>query len=225
MKWIHKFQFFLFDFDGLLVDTDYLHYQSYIDTIKSLGHDFDWSYARYCEVSHLDDSALLEELYGRLPQLDPDWNRVYNKKNQLFLELLEKNTVKLMPGVARLLKTLEKEQIRRCVVTNSGRDITQAICAQLPILNTIKFWVTREEYANSKPDPDCYLRAIELHGRKGDRIIGFEDSWRGIVALQKTPALPVLICSAHHPLLRTAAMSNVLHFETIDELLNKDELS
>lgn len=218
MKWIQAFQLFLFDFDGLLVDTEYLHYQSYIDMMASLGYVLDWDFARYCEVAHINETALREELYSKFPHLDPNWKRIYQKKNQIFLELLSRAEVKLMPGVARLLQALEKAQIRRCVVTNSGRELTQIIRARLPILNTIPYWVTREEYHNPKPDPECYLRAIELYGKEGDKIIGFEDSIRGLQALQQTPAFPVLICSSSHPLVNASALDGVVHFNSFEKI-------
>lgn len=69
-----------------------------------------------------------------------------------------------------------------------------------------------------KPDPECYLRAIALCAQPGDRIIGFEDSLRGLQALQQTSALPVLICPAHHPLIDLATQGRVLYFESFEAI-------
>jgi beta-phosphoglucomutase len=120
-----------------------------------------------------------------------------------------------MPGVESLLTLLDQKGIRRCVVTNSFRSQVDLIRTHQKVLQTIPHWITREDYENPKPAPDGYLRAIELYGQPGDRVVGFEDSLRGIQSLQKTPALPVLVCSSHHPLLPAALSQGVLHFNSL----------
>ena len=202
MDWIHKFQLFLFDFDGLLVDTERLHYQAYIEMMATQGHRLTWSFSRFCEVAHLNSVAIKETLYADYPELSPDWATLYAEKKKAYLNLVTSGNIELMPGAQSLLNALEQANIRRCVATNSFRDQIELIRAQIPALQTIPHWVTREDYARPKPNPDAYLKAIELYGNPGDHIIGFEDSLRGLRALQATPALPILICSAALPVLQ-----------------------
>ncbi|MBS0626080.1 MAG: HAD family phosphatase [Verrucomicrobia bacterium] len=223
MKWIDDFQLFLFDFDGLLVNTEHLHFQAYVDMMAGQGFVLNWSFAQFCEVAHLNSTALREALYAQFPGLDPNWEPLYAKKKRLYLELLASGKVELMPGAAELLKALEKKGIRRCVATNSFLEQIELIRSQVPILKSVPHWITRELYSKAKPDPECYLKAIQLYGKVGDRIIGFEDSVRGIQALRQTPALPVLICSSHHPLLEMAT-EGAVHFESLDEI-SGDRLS
>ncbi|MEN9654651.1 MAG: hypothetical protein RL235_763, partial [Chlamydiota bacterium] len=59
-----------------------------------------------------------------------------------------------------------------------------------------------------------------LYGKAGDRIIGFEDSLRGLEALLQTPAFAVLVCAAHHPLLEIALKKSALHVESLMVLPN-----
>jgi beta-phosphoglucomutase len=221
MKWIHDFQLFLFDFDGLLVDTEGLHYAAYVNMMAARGYKLDWTFAEYSEMAHLNQTAIREGLYAKFPDLDPNWEELYSEKKEAYQELISSGNLKLMPGVAPLLKALEKSNIRRCVVTHSSLNQIQLIRSKLPLLNTLPNWVTREDYEKPKPDPECYLRAIQLYGKPGDRIIGFEDSVRGLQALKGSPALPVLICPSHHPLLEIALEGNVLHFETLEKIPQK----
>jgi len=214
MKWIRKFQLFLFDFDGLLVNTEHLHYQAYVNMLERRGYSLDWSFAQYCELAHLNSTALRDAIYTAFPDLEPNWNILYEEKKKAYLELLLSGKIQLMPGVEPLLKELATTGIRRCVVTNSLLEQTRLIAAQLPILQTLPVWITREDYTKPKPDPEGYLRAIAECAQPGDRIIGFEDSVRGLQALQQTSALPVLISPSHYPLLDLALQGNVLHFES-----------
>lgn len=196
MEWIKRFDLFLFDFDGLLVNTEPLHYQAYQLLCSHRGFVLDWNFTQFCEVAHADAGALQRALYLKFPQLyqqEPDWRVLYREKKALYCDLLELHPVELMPGVEPLLLTLQQKGIRRAVATHSPKKQITRIRAHLPLLDTIGLWVTREDYLNPKPAPDAYLKAIAQLGKTGDKIVGFEDSLRGLQALMGTQALPVLI--------------------------------
>jgi len=108
------------------------------------------------------------------------------------IELLERD-VQLMPGVQEMLMVLQQANIKRCVVTHSPKALVDTIRQQHPILNTIPYWITREDYIHPKPHPEGYQLAISRYATPSDKIIGFEDTWRGIQALLQTRAFPVLI--------------------------------
>ncbi len=202
MDWIKRFQLFLFDFDGLLVNTEHLHYQAYVNCLIQRGHTLAWK----------------EAVCREAPPFEAIWKTVYQEKKEAYLELLGTGKVELMPGVEKVLRALEEEKIRRCVVTHSLLEHVKLIRARIPVLETLSHWITRADYEKPKPSPECYLKAIQMYGKKGDRIIGFEDSVRGLEALRGTPALPVLICPSHHPLLEMAMEGGGLHCESFNEL-------
>lgn len=181
------------------------------------GFKLDWSFARYCELAHFKAEALREALYAQFPELPSNWELLYSEKKKAYLELLASSKAELMRGAEPLLTVLAKEGIQRCVVTHSPLEQIKLIRSHHPILETIPHWITREDYEKPKPNAECYLRAIELYGKKGDRIIGFEDSIRGVRALLQTPALPLLICSSTHPLFGLLT-EGVLHFDSLEDI-------
>lgn len=197
MQWIFNYQFFLFDFDGLLVDTEHLHYQAYINMCANRGFDLQWSFQRYSKAAHHKSTDLRDQIYNEFPLLykqEPDWQVLYAEKKQQFLHLIETDKVPLLPGAAALLLALQQANINRCVVTHSASSLITQIRKQNPILDTIPLWITREDYTNPKPHPECYQLAIAKFAKSSDNIIGFEDSPRGLHALSETRAHPVLIC-------------------------------
>jgi beta-phosphoglucomutase len=219
MDWIHNYQLFLFDFDGLLVNTEKLHFAAYVEMCKGRGFVLDWDFNKYCSIAHSDDTALRKAIYWQFPKLfeqEPDWMVLYAEKKRAYFRLLEEGRLELMPGVEKLLKALEKANIKRCVVTHSLREQVDYIKEKLPLLNTIPVWITREDYTRAKPDPDGYLRAIERLGEPGDMIVGFEDSLRGFKALSGTSAKPVLICRDDHPQMRE--MRGITHFNSLEQV-------
>lgn len=216
MQWIDQFQLFLFDFDGLLVNTEHLHHQAYIHALARHGLTLDWSFSQFCAKAHFNAVALKKALYAEFPDLTSDWDTFYCEKRQIYLELVRSGKVELMAGVEPLLKELERVDIRRCVVTHSPLEQIRLIRSLLPSLNSLPYWITREDYTRPKPHPEGYSLAIERYGEEGGRIIGFEDSLRGLEALRKTPALPILICSDEYPLLEEARRDELLQFTSLD---------
>lgn len=197
MPWYRKYQLFLFDFDGLLVDTESLHYQAYIIMCAQRGFDLNWSFQRYSKAAHLGANNLRNEIYAEFPRLkssQPNWSILYEEKKQILLNIVKTVSVSLMPGVADFLSILKEENLKRCVVTNSPAHLVHSILGQNSILKSIPNWITREDYKEAKPNPECYQKAIEKFAEPSDSIVGFEDSPRGLQALLKTKAKPILIC-------------------------------
>lgn len=216
MQWIRDFNLFLFDFDGLLVNTEPLHYQAYLNMLDKRGYKTQLSFANFFELAHFNSTAWREALYADIPGLEPNWQILYEEKKQNYEQLITFGKVELMPGAEKLLRALEEAKIRRCVVTNSSLAQTQLLRRKITLLESIPKWVAREDYDKPKPSPECYLKAIQLYGKTGDRIIGFEDSIRGFKALRETTALPVLICPKHYPLLEIALGEGGVHFESLE---------
>ncbi|NGX44030.1 MAG: Beta-phosphoglucomutase [Candidatus Anoxychlamydiales bacterium] len=221
MKWVNDFQLFLFDLDGLLVNTENIHYQAYIDMLRKRGFNLDWSFLKFCAVAHFDDKSLKDGIYAFFSDLfekEPNWDVLRKEKNAIYIDLLKSSKIDLMPGVEKLLYEIEKQDIKRCVVTNSSKPMADMIIAKQPLLKSINHWITREDYEKPKPYPDGYLKAITLFGKKGDRIIGFEDSLRGIKALEQTPAQSVLIGPLLDPKTDSIITNDVLHFQSFEEI-------
>ena len=221
MDWIHKYQLFLFDFDGLLVNTEEIHFQAYVRMCAQRGFLLDWSLERFFEAAHHEADGLRKHIYAHLPTLfaqEPDWNILYAEKKQHFLALLAEGAVQLMPGVADLLHALDTAQIKRCVVTHSETRLVNAIRRQNPLLDTIPMWLTREDYTHPKPHPECYLQAIKKWAKADEAVIGFEDSPRGLKALMGTHAQPVLIGSTPYPQIPDFLALGVRHYASFKDL-------
>lgn len=196
--WIKEYSLFFFDFDGLLVDTEELHYSAYQKMCLKRGHVLPWSFSEYCDRAHRGSELVKEGIYQLFPQLqeqEPSWSVLHQEKQKALFEVLSEQQVSLMPGVGEMLKILQSHQARCCVVTNSPAELTEAICRHLPILQSIPAWVTRKQYQSAKPHPDPYLTALRLYARPEDRVIGFEDTLRGLQALESAGVVPVVVSS------------------------------
>lgn len=219
MEWIKNYQLFLFDFDGLLVDTEHMHYKAYLLMCKNRGFELVWSFQDFTNIAHFNAVGLKENIYSTLPslqELEPNWSVLYKEKQALYQQMLVSEGVFLMPGVEAFLTMLEKQNIKRVVVTNSVKTQTDLIISFNPLLKTIPYWITREQYINPKPAGDCYQLALKRHCLPGERAIGFEDTPRGIQALQQSAADAVLISSNKYEGL---GVKHYFSFDKIESLL------
>lgn len=217
MQWIKDYQLFLFDFDGLLVNTEEIHYRAYQRMCAQRGVTMDMSFENYCKIAHYSADGLSEQLYQLYPALrdqEPTWGVLYGEKKQAIVDLLNEGAVQLMPGVERLLSTLQDASIPRCVVTHSPQELINTVRRQHKIFDTIPVWITREQYTKPKPDPECYQKAIQVLACPEDRVVGFEDTPRGLRALLGTRAKPVLICEINYPEIPDFIASKIAHYPT-----------
>lgn len=217
------FDLVLFDFDGLLVDTEALHCKAYVKLCQNHGCRLDWDVAQFYALAHFDAKGIEKTLYRQFPELykeEPRWSVLYEEKKQIYQKLLEDGALRLMPGVEPLLKALQDADIRRCVVTNSTLRQVNQIKNSLPVLQTIPLWITREDYVEPKPSPECYQIALSKLAQPGDRVIGFEDSMRGLTALQKAGVEGVLICPPDHPQL---VNTKIPHYDSFEEYFNANK--
>lgn len=198
MHWIEKYTIVFLDFDGLLVSTEPLHFLAYQRMCQKRGFVLPWNFTEYCQFAHSGSLSLSLGVYEILPDLylqEPCWSILYEEKKAAYQEILKEKPVDLLPGVEAFLRFLQEKKIRRCVVTNSFSYQVEAIRALVPVLNTIPFWVTREDSSEPKPSPAPYLVALKKHAEPEDKSIGFEDTPKGFQALQGAGIEPVLVSS------------------------------
>lgn len=146
MQWIDEYQLFLFDFDGLLVNTEEIHYQAYQRMCHQRGFKLLWDFPYYCSIAHYSSDGLRQQIYADFPSLEaqePKWEVLYEEKKRAYLALLQEGAVHLMPGAESLLIQLQQKNKKRCVVTHSAQELVENIRNQNPILNSIPNWITR----------------------------------------------------------------------------------
>ncbi len=225
-SWTEDYQLLMFDFDGLLVNSEPIFLQAYTTLLQTKGFHLDWDLWTYGQYAHGNVSFIREKILEKFPALQrqySNWQIFRQELKEIYLHLFKTEKLFLMPGVEKLLLHIKERNVRHCVVTNSFDESISIICDRLPILHQIPYWVTRKDYVNPKPSSESYEVAIKRYAKKNTRIIGFEDTKRGITALMQTPAQAVLICSDNHPQLKDMP-TGVFHFSSFEEI-TKEGLS
>jgi HAD superfamily hydrolase (TIGR01509 family) len=164
----------IFDLDGVLIDSEGLHHQSYAQVLRRFGVEI--SIAEYGrEWIHAGRGPEYAVERYRLP-LQP--NELRREKAAVYHELLRRE-VTLMPGARAVLERLQG-RFRLALATNSNADDTSFVLERFDLPAFFDAVVTRGHYEDAKPAPDAYCVAAERIGCAARRCVAIEDSQRGI---------------------------------------------
>jgi beta-phosphoglucomutase len=172
----NHYQAILFDFDGVLVDSEPIHYECWMEVLSPHGFRLDWeSYARdWIGVS--DSSMIRRFCETATPPLDFEkvWGE-YPRKTEIFRERMAEREV-FHPETLRLLEALDRYKLG--VVSSSARTEVEPPLVRAGIRDRFGALVCgRELVPNLKPAPDPYRKAAELLGVT--RALVIEDSDAG----------------------------------------------
>lgn len=174
-----KFSAVLFDFDGVLVDTEWAIYQAWLGTFQAHGHELPLEVYTRCigsDFATWSPKTHLEELSG----LAFDWHDLDAKRQQAIMADLADEGI--MPGVIPLLEKLTAREVRRAVVSSSSHDWVDGWLAKLEFSGYFESVVCRGDAPRIKPAPDLYLEAARRLGLEPADCLVIEDSLNGMLA-------------------------------------------
>lgn len=165
----------LWDNDGVLVDTEGLYFQAGQEILATQG-------IALTREDFIEQSLKKgESVFDFLPEQDRELiGRLRVIRNARYSDLLGEG-VQVLDGVVETLEALHG-RVRMGVVTGSRRNHFDIIHAQTDLLRFFEFVLAREDYDKSKPHPDAYLKAMQMHGWTPDDCVVVEDTERGCVA-------------------------------------------
>jgi len=174
------FKAILWDNDGVLVDTERFYYLANKKFLSRYGVDL---------TEELFRELYLTQSIGAwhlIPQVDSkpiDISEYKKERNAIYLKMLQSEDFSI-DGVEETLKAL-KEQYIMGIVTSSRREHFEMIHSRTGFTRFFKLILTNEDYDKSKPDPEPYLKALEMleTGSKDGLVI--EDSERGLIAAKR----------------------------------------
>jgi len=182
----------VFDFDGLILETETPAYESWAEIFREHGHelpldrwhDYIGSDTGFDPAGHL--AALVGEGFDR----DATQKRRDARKNEL-VEALE-----VMVGVHDYIADARRLGLHLAVASSSSR---AWVLGHLQRLGIEAHWDVvrcREDVVRTKPAPDLYLAAVDALGVAPSEAVAFEDSANGIAAAKDAGLLCVAVPNA-----------------------------
>ena len=172
------FKALLFDFDGVIADTEPFHWRAWHQVLAPFSPDLDWAtYQRQCVG--ISDSVMLQffSLIARKPVTTDEVRSLYPQKRKIFQALataqpiVDERLVKLLAGL---------EGLKLAVVTSSNQEEVEPILKQAGLSDVLGTVVYGNNVTHYKPHPEPYQLALARFQVQPSEAVVFEDSASGI---------------------------------------------
>ena len=169
----------IFDFDGLILETEMPAYRSWAEIYREHGHELPrdrWMEYIGREAGWFDALTHLESLVAA----PFDRNAVRSRREARRVELLAELDV--MAGIRDYVAEGKRLGLRLAVASSSPTDYVRAHLRRLALEDAWDAVVCREDAPRAKPAPDLYLHAVYRLGVAPREALALEDSPNGIAA-------------------------------------------
>ena len=213
------FKAIIFDFDGLIVDTEVPEYEAWLSIFRSYGVDLPlsvWTPHIGGGNENFNIYDYLEELTGK--RIDRDEMRSWRRAE--FAKLFE-HAVPL-PGVKDYIAAARERGMRIGIASSSPRRWVDPKLKQIGLSGTFDTVVCADDVGSSKPNPASYLKALADLGVTPEEALALEDSPTGVQGAKNAGLLCVAVPGAltrdrsyDHADLRLESLADM----SLDELL------
>ena len=172
---------FIFDLDGVIVDTAKYHYLAWKELANSLGFDFTEQQNELLKgVSRVRSLEILLDI-GNVELSQAEKDKHLQEKNEQYLRYIEKmDTGEILPGIPELLAFLKAEKIPFAL--GSASKNARLTLENLKLLDDFDAIVDGNDVSTAKPDPEVFLIAAKRLGKEPKDCIVIEDAFAGVQA-------------------------------------------
>ena len=186
----------IFDWDGVVIDSSAQHEESW-DLLAAesgrklpLGH-FKAGFGRKNQI-------IIPEILGWAT--DPaEIERIANRKEELYRELVARDGVTVLPGARQLLASLSQAGVPCAVGSSTPRENLEAIFAATGLGGHFGAVISGDDVNEGKPAPEVFLKAADKLGFAPARCVVFEDALAGIEAAQRGGMKVVGVATTNPP--------------------------
>ncbi|WP_333663044.1 beta-phosphoglucomutase [Chishuiella changwenlii] len=177
-----KTKAFIFDLDGVIVDTAKYHFLAWQKVANSLGINFTHEDNELLKgVSRVRSLEIILGLGENVDITEEKKNELLIKKNEDYLVYIDKmDDSEILPGVMNVLDFLKANN--QPIILGSASKNARPILEKVNILHYFDDIVDGNDVTNAKPDPEVFLVGAKKANQSAENSIVFEDSVAGIEA-------------------------------------------
>ena len=181
---------FIFDLDGVIVDTAKYHYLAWKKLANELGFDFTKEQNEMFKgVSRKRCLEILLDI-GGIDAKQDQFDKWMVEKNIDYLGYIEKmDASEILPDVMKVLKYLKKK--KQPIALGSASKNAQPILEKVGLLSCFDTIVDGNNVTKAKPDPEVFLIAAEQLGMNPKDCVVFEDAVAGIEAANRAKMISI----------------------------------
>ena len=186
---------FIFDLDGVIVDTAKYHFLAWRKLANSLGIDF--TEIQNEQLKGVSRVKSLEKIlnWGNKTVSDDEFNRLMAEKNEDYLSYIYKmDASEILPEVHRVLNILKEHH--QGIALGSASKNAKLILERVDLLDYFDEVVDGNSVTKAKPDPEVFLNAARALQIKPENCIVFEDAVAGVEAANAAQMISIGIGSS-----------------------------
>lgn len=172
----------LFDFDGLILDTETPIFQAWGDKFREYGQELkieDWAEILGKSGKDIGPIESFLETIGDVKKKQ----EIFQEVSQKELDLVKQQ--KPLPGAVELIKKAKGDGIKLGIVSSSDRKWVHSHLRRLDILQYFDHTSCSDDVVDAKPDPALYRLGLEKMGSSPEEVLVFEDSPNGVLAAKR----------------------------------------
>ena len=186
---------FLFDLDGVIVDTAIYHYQAWKRLANELGFDISETFNEQLKGVSRMDSLDIILAHGGLTLPDERKTELATQKNEWYLELVSRMTSDdILPGVATFFSQVKRAGL--LIGLGSASKNAPLILARIGIADEFDVVIDGNKVGKSKPDPEVFTKGADELGVPYAECVVFEDAVAGVEAGKRAGMFTVGIGSS-----------------------------
>ncbi len=179
----------VFDFDGLILDTEEPVYRSWVEVYEAHGQTL--PFERWVQIvgsttTEFHPQRHLEERLGRPLSQEVIDGRIGRRTEMILAQ-------QVLPGILQYLDDATALGLKLGVASSSTRDWVSGHLERLGILGRFGCVRCRDDVNNAKPAPDLYLAVLDCLGVSPAEALSIEDSPNGVIAAKRAGMLCVAI--------------------------------
>jgi beta-phosphoglucomutase len=175
----------IFDFDGVIADTEPLHYNAFRKVLEPLGISFTWQEYVDTYMGFDDRDAFRKAFRIRGQALDDRrLSRLVDAKSLVFQDVI-RDGVNAYPGTIAMIESLHASAVPMAISSGALRSDIDPILSLLGIARCFLHVVTADNVRNGKPDPECYVLAFRRLSISRPSLLSAP---RKCLAVEDTPA-------------------------------------
>lgn len=181
---------FIFDLDGVIVDTAKFHFFAWKSLANSIGIDF--TEEQNEQLKGVSRVRSLEKIleWGKVSLSEDQFMELMATKNNTYLEYVHQmDASEILPDVPKILNYLK--QTHQAIALGSASKNARAILQKIALIDTFDTIVDGTNVSKAKPDPEVFLKAASNLGIAPQNCIVFEDSVAGIQAANTAQMISV----------------------------------
>ncbi|MGN6800798.1 MAG: HAD family hydrolase [Ginsengibacter sp.] len=173
----------IFDMDGVIIDSEPIHIKIEAQLFEEIGIKV----SRQEHFSFVGGSGRnMWQSLANKNSISIDIHEVVSRKDELYLTFL-RNSNRLQPiqGVKKLLNDLTSAGFKLALASSSNSDVIKVVLSLLHLDQFFLIKLSGEDFLQSKPDPEIFLKAAGLLGSSPQECIVIEDSTNGVLAAKR----------------------------------------